>query len=106
MSYLYDKLNSLQWEINKKVEAIIDEEFREVTPKEIGLDPRAGYHLFINEDYIAIRKDSRRSLDYYGGFEYVDEENVTVLGDFVFYSSDDERVQDHLDEFFIKEDAE
>ena len=25
MSYLYDKLNSLQWEINKKVEAIIDE---------------------------------------------------------------------------------
>ena len=25
MSYLYDKLNSLQWEINEKVEAIIDE---------------------------------------------------------------------------------
>jgi len=24
----------------------------------------------------------------------------------VFYSADDERVQDHLDEFFMKEDAE
>ena len=106
MSYLFDKLNSLQWEINKKVEAIIDEEFREVTPKEIGLYPRAGYNLFINEDYIAVSKGNRRTLDYYGGFEYVDEEYVTVLGDMVFYSADDERVQDHLDEFFIKEDTE
>ena len=106
MSYLYDKLNSLQWEINKKVETIIDEEFREVTPKEVGLDPRAGYNLFINEDYIAVSKGNRRTLDYYGGFEYVDEEHVTVLGDMVFYSSDDERVQGHLDEFFMKEDAE
>jgi len=106
MSYLYDKLNSIQWEINKKVEAIIDEEFREVTPKEVGLDPRAGYNLFINEDYIAVSKGNRRILDYYGGFEYVDEEHVTVLGDMVFYSADDERVQGHLDEFFMKEDAE
>ena len=106
MSYLFDKLNSLQWEINKKVEAIIDEEFREVTPKEVGLDPRAGYNIFINEDYIAVRKGNRRTLDYYGGFEDVDEEHVTVLGDMVFYSADDERVQDHLDEFFMKEDAE
>lgn len=106
MSYLYDKLNSLQWELNKKVEAIIDEEFREVTPKEVGLDPRAGYNIFINEDYIAVSKGNRRTLDYYGGFEYVDEEHVTVLGDMVFYSADDERVQDHLDEFFMKEKEE
>ena len=103
MSYLYDKLNSLQWEINKKVETIIDEEFREVTPKEVGLDPRAGYNIFINEDYIAVSKGNRRTLDYYGGFEYVDEEHITVLGDMVFYSADDERVQDHLDEFFMQE---
>ena len=102
MSMLYKLMN----EINAKVEELIDEEFREVTPKEIGLDPRAGYNLFINEDYIAVSKGNRRTLDYYGGFEYVDEEHVTVLGDMVFYSADDERVQDHLDEFFIKEDAE
>jgi hypothetical protein len=93
-------------ECAKKVEAIIDEEFREVTPKEVGLDTRAGYNLFINEDYIAVSKGNRRTLDYYGGFEYVDEEHVTVLGDMVFYSADDERVQDHLNEFFMKEDAE
>ena len=106
MSYLFDKLNSLQWVINQKVEAIINEELREVTPQELGLDPRAGYHLFINEEYIAVGNGRLESLNYYGGFDYVDEEHVTVLGDMVFYSADDERVQDHLDEFFIKEDAE
>ena len=91
-------------EINSKVEGLIDEEFREVTPKEIGLDTRAGYRLFINEDYIAVSRGNRRTLDYYGGFEYVDEEHITVLGDMVFYSSDDERVQGHLDEFFMQEE--
>ena len=99
-------LNELISEINSKVEGLIDEEFQEVTPKEVGLDPRAGYRFFINEDYIAVSRGNRRSLDYYGGFEYVDEEHITVLGDMVFYSSDDERVQGHLDEFFIQEDAE
>ena len=91
-------------EMNSKVEGLIDEEFREVTPKEIGLDTRAGYRLFINEDYIAVSRGNRRTLDYYGGFEYVDEEHITVLGDMVFYSSDDERVQGHLDEFFMQEE--
>ena len=99
-------LHELISEINSKVEGLIDEEFREVTPKEVGLDSRAGYRLFINEDYIAVGRGNRRTLDYYGGFEYVDEEHVTVLGDMVFYSADDERVQGHLDEFFIKEDTE
>ena len=99
-------LRELLSEMNSKVEGLIDEEFREVTPKEIGLDTRAGYRLFINEDYIAVSRGNRRSLDYYGGFEYVDEEHITVLGDMVFYSSDDERVQGHLDEFFMQEKEE
>ena len=99
-------LRELLSEMNSKVEGLIDEEFREVTPKEIGLDSRAGYRFFINEDYIAVSRGNRRSLDYYGGFEYVDEEHVTVIGDMVFYSSDDERVQGHLDEFFMQEKEE
>lgn len=99
MSVLYELMN----EINNKVDALIDEEFRPVKPEEVGLDTRSAYQLFINEDFIAVRKSGKRTLDYYGGFEYVDEENVTVLGDYVFYSADDERVQDHLDEFFMQE---
>ena len=96
---IYELMN----EVNAKVDQLIDDEFRSVKPEEVGLDTRSAYQLFINEDFIAIRKSNRRSLDYYGGFEYVDEENVTVLGDYVFYSADDERVQDHLDEFFMQE---
>ena len=101
MSMLYELMN----EINAKVEELINEEFRDVRPKDVGLDSRAAYQLFINEDFIAVRKSGRRSLDYYGGFEYVDEEHVTVLGEYVFYSADDERVQDHLDEFFMQEET-
>ena len=100
MSMLYNLIT----EINGKVEELIDEEFRLVKPEDVGLDSRAGYNLFINEDFIAVSKSNRRSLDYYGGFEYVDEEHVTVLGDYVFYSADDERVQDHLDQFFVQEE--
>ena len=102
MSMLYNLMN----EINGKVEELIDEEFRLVKPEDIGLESRAGYNLFINEDYIAVSKSNRRSLDYYGGFEYVDEEHVTVLGDYVFYSADDERVQGHLDNVFNPEKEE
>ena len=90
--------------MNEMVEQLIDDEFRLVKPSEVGLDSRAAYEIFINEDNIAIRKSNRRSLDYYGGFEYVDEEHVTVLGNYVFYSSDDERVQEHLDEFFMQKE--
>ena len=93
-------------EINAKVEELINTEFRTVRPDALKLDRRSGYWLQINEDYIAVRKDERRTLDYYGGFEYVDEEHVTVLGDYVFYSADNERVQDHLDEFFLQEESE
>ena len=99
MSDLYTIVNVM----NDMVEQLIDDKFRMVKPKEVGLDTRSSYQLFINEDYIAIRKSDRRSLDYYGGFEYVDEEYVTVLGDYIFYSADDERVQGHLDEFFMQE---
>jgi hypothetical protein len=99
-------LYTIKQVLNEMVEQLIDDEFRVVKSSEVGLDNRSAYQLFINEDYIAVRKSDRRSLDYYGGFEYVDEEHVTVLGDMVFYSADDERVQDHLDEFFMQEEAE
>ena len=104
MSYLYDKLNSLQWEINQKAEAIIDE-MREVRPDDLGLDKRCAYHLFIDEEYIAVQKSDLKNLRYYGGFEYVDEEHVLAIGDYVFYHAEDERVAGHLSEYVMQEDA-
>jgi hypothetical protein len=91
-------------EINTKVEELIENEFQEVTPEEIGLDTRAAPRLFINEEFIAVSKGNRRNLDYYGGFEYVDEEYITVIGDMVFYSAEDERVRDHLAEYYERDE--
>lgn len=106
MSYLYDKLNSLQWEINQKVEAIIDE-MTEVLPEDVSLDKRSAYRLYIDKEYIAVQKGSDlRTLRYYGGFEYVDEEHVQELGDYVFYHAEDERVAGHLSEYFMQEKEE
>ena len=104
MSYLYDKLNSLQWEINGKIEAIIDE-MREVKPEELGLDRRCAFQLFIDEEYIAVQKSDLRNIRYYGGFEYVSEEYVLELGEYVFYNAEDERVAGHLSEYVMQEDA-
>jgi len=107
MSYLFDKLNSLQWEINEKVEAIIDE-MREVMPEELFLHKRSAYRLYVDEEYIAVRKDSDlRTLRYYGGFEYVNEEYVQEIGEYVFFHSEDERICDHLAQYFqAQEDKE
>lgn len=106
MSYLYDKLNSLQWEINEKVEAIIDE-MTEVTPEELYLDKRSAFRLYIDKEYIAVQKGSDlRTLRYYGGFEYVDEEHVQALGDYVFYHAEDDRVCDHLAQYYQEQEDE
>ena len=69
----------------------------QVKPKDLGLDDRAGYRLFVSEEGIAVSNSNRRSLDYYGGFEYVDEEYVFSVGDYTFYLAEDDRVQGHLE---------
>ena len=96
----------LDFEINSTVERYIAKQCKKGNPKKTGLDERAIGEFYYNLECIVIPEENRQRLDYYGGFEYVGEEHVTVLGDMVFYSADDERVQDHLDEFFMQEKEE
>lgn len=107
MSYLYDKLNSLQYEISEKVDAIIDE-MHEVKPEELGLDKRSAWRLYVDEEYIAVKSGSDlRNLRYYGGFEYVHESYVQSLGEYVFFHAEDKRVAEHLADYFDRiEDEE
>ena len=42
----------------------------QVKPTDLGLDPRAGYRLYANDEGIAVPNSSRGPLEYYGGFEY------------------------------------
>jgi hypothetical protein len=78
-----------------------------VSADKLGLDIRCG-RVYISRDDRVIVTDNPRSLDYYGGFEYIDKECRTQLGDYTIYM-ECPRVHDcfdTLEEDFAEEDAE
>jgi len=98
---IYDLIDSVE----EKTRRFVNENMDLVSASELGLDQRCG-RLFVNEDGIAVSKDSDRSLQYYGGFEYVDRDYRNELGDFVFYTVDDDRVREHVAQYLEKESVE
>ena len=102
------------WELQDQIDNLIDQYLEDseavrVSAEAVGLDHRAGY-VFVSteEGWIAAVAGNVRSLEYYGGFEYVDDK--LSIGDITFYSSDSSRVADAIeyynDERQRKEDAE
>ena len=102
------------WELQDQIDNLIDQYLEDsdavrVSAEAVGLDRRAGY-VFVSteEGWIAAVAGNVRSLEYYGGFEYVDEK--LSIGEMTFYSSDSSRVADAIeyynDEQQRKEDAE
>jgi hypothetical protein len=73
-----------------------------VPANRLGLDIRCG-KVFISPDCIAVYKGNDRALQYYGGFEYVDTQYRHEMGEFVFYSAEDDRVQGHLETYLNAE---
>jgi len=73
----------------------ISKEFTKVPAKDLGLDERC-YMLFVNDDAIAIRKERQGTIEYYGGFEYVDKDCKKEVGDWVFYFAEDSRIAGHI----------
>lgn len=95
-------LDSLSARINELVEeALADATV--VNAERLGLDPRCGVAIVL-DDAVVVHRLNRNILEYYGGFEYVDRECVTVMGDFVFYSDGDDRVSGCLDHLEKAED--
>lgn len=92
-------------EVNELAERFI-KGLDEVRSKDLGLDPRAGGRLYISEDVIVVSKHSDRSLQYYGGFEYVDQEYRSEVGDYVFYTADDDRVRNHIERYYESQEEE
>lgn len=103
MSYhsMYDLIDAVQ----SKTHRFVNDNMDLVPATDLGLDIRCG-RLFVSDEGIAVSKDQDRSLQYYGGFEYVDKDYRHELGDFVFYSVDDERVREHVAEFTNQEEVE
>jgi len=76
-----------------------------VPANRLGLDPRCG-KVFVSPDCIAIHKANDRAVQYYGGFEYVDKEFRHEMGDYVFYSHEDDRIQGHLEDYLNNVEVE
>ena len=98
----FDTFENLIEGIDAMTERYIARECQQTQASFLGLDSRAGYTLYVNVDdrVIAVHNRHRGILDYYGGFEYVEKENVTTIGNYTFYRGDEcERVQSCLDQF-------
>ena len=89
------------WELQEQIEQMVDQYFEDasaqrVSAESVGLDVRAGY-VFISTEEGWIASRNTRSLDYYGGFEYISEEHKVIVGEITFYSNDHNRVADALE---------
>jgi len=83
-------LNDVIYDAEKAVAEYLQENGARVSAREVGLDLRAG-RLYVTEDAIVVQGHTG-SLEYYGGFEYVDADYKTQVGEYTIYYADDERV--------------
>ncbi len=92
-SNILDLVDEVQDLVERQVQGM-----RRVSAVELGLDQRCG-RAYVDEDMQAIVVDSgnARSYDYYGGFEYIDDEDKRQLGDYVVYLDSSDRVRDALE---------
>jgi hypothetical protein len=82
--------------VNEVVERNIRNNFVQHPASDLGLDIRCGRLLVdIVDEVIAVPNHNLRGLDYYGGFEYIQEgEGRVTVGDYTFFTSDNDRVND------------
>jgi hypothetical protein len=90
-------------EIDSKVEKFL-KTMERTNAQQLGLDYRAGHNLFVGQECIGVRNNSadQRSLEYYGGFEYIDFEDRIYAGDYIFYLDSDDRVAKCIERFADK----
>ena len=86
--------------VNEVVERNIRNNFNQEPATRLGLDLRCGRLLVdINDQVIAVPNHNIRTLDYYGGFEYVKEgEGRMTVGDYTFFTTESDRVADCFEE--------
>ena len=89
-------------EFNEMFYTQLLESMKLVSAEQLGLDPRAASCLWVDDDCIVVEKQQDRSLQYYGGFEYVDKECRTEVGDYVVYFAENNRVRGHLDRLSLE----
>lgn len=97
----FDSLYDISEFAKAAAQDFIEKRMKKMTAREIGFeDSRAGYQLYVSGEGIVVHKDGLRDLRYYGGFEYISEENVSVVGDYTMYSVEDDRVERLIQRLF------
>ena len=80
---------------------VITQEFinalTKVSARDVGLDCAIG-RIYVGDGCIVVNKSKQGTIEYYGGFQYIDKENVEHLGNYVVYSNHD-RVDDVIERF-------
>jgi len=66
-----DNVWSLVDTVTNTVESFVIDHMTKTKASNLGLDGRAGYTLYVNDDCIAVSKGNDRSLQYYGGFQLI-----------------------------------
>jgi len=90
---LLDLIDEVQDMVERQVQGM-----RRVSASELGLDMRCGRaYVDDNMEYIVVDSGNARSYNYYGGFEYIDDEDKRTLGDYVVYLNTSDRVRDALE---------
>ena len=92
-------LETLEHEVNQLTDRYLAS-LRQTDAEALGMDPRAGYRLYVSEEEIVVRRDNQGALEYYGGFEYVDADDKLTIGDLIVYRSGSDRVADALHLYF------
>jgi hypothetical protein len=84
---------------NEQVTGLLadEDQFTFIRPEDCGLDNRTAYNVWIGDEGIVIRKSDLRTANYYGGFEYVDKEDIVAVGDYILYTINSDRIECHVD---------
>ena len=94
-----EMIDEIQYAVERHVQGL-----RRVSAVELGLDVRCGRaYVDDNMEYIVVDKGNARSYNYYGGFEYIDDEDKREMGDYVIYLNTCDRVNDALECLMEKE---
>jgi len=82
----------------------VTENCKEVAHKQINIDERSYGKIWITveNDYIITQNLS----EYYSGFSYVAGDCKFKLGDYMFYSNEDSRIDGHIENYLTYEEPE
>jgi hypothetical protein len=89
--------------LSQNIESLVKAYFNETNAvttnaTNLGLDNRiCKLKVSVDEEYIAVTQGyNERMLEYYGGFDYVSGESKHLIGGYVFYTGDDNRVNEAI----------